>query len=368
MFKRICNLFLFLAIAGCVEPYQFVVRNDEPTLVVEGYISDKSFEETVLYPSDGRYFTIKLTLTSDVINVRPQPVRYAGVKLLSNEDENWEYTATDSESGIYTLMDPDFKARHGVKYKVQIEIPNDDVYESEWETLPSTPAPPMGPVEYEEKEVQRYKIELGEQVIVTVKGIQTKIDIPVNPTNEPIHYRWKYEPTWIFRAPLSPSLVVPGYICWITTPNYLNNYAVQQDFVGGYSKDLFFLETVRNEKIFEKFTALVVQHAMSEPYFTFWREMKEQNEAGAIFGKPPFNLATNLYSLEEGKKVSGYFGVVQEQAKRWYFEKDQLSYFVENTLKRDCTVPYQDPAPECFNCLRYSFGTATEQKPAWWED
>ena len=70
---------------------------------------------------------------------------------------------------------------------------------------------------------------------------------------------------------------------------------------------------------------------MNEDYYFFWKEMQEQNEGGAIFDRPPFNLRTNFHSLSGDKKVSGYFGVVQEQAKRWYFDMSELTYHVENT-------------------------------------
>jgi hypothetical protein len=368
MVKRIQFLILFLVVGGCIEPYQFTIKNNEPSLVVEGYISDKSYQETLSYPSDGEYFIVKLTSTSDVTNVRSKPVLSAGVRLISDAGERWEYTEVGDESGIYRLLDENFKASVGVSYKLQIEVPNDDVYESEWESIPTTSVPAMRDIEFSETNLQRYKIELGEQVIVTVQGIKAQIDLPENSSGEPVYYRWMFRPTWKYVAPLSPSIVLPGHSCWITSPYYLNNYAIQQDNVGGYKKELFFIETVRNERIFEKFSALIVQHAMSESYYTFWREMKEQNEGGAIFGKPPFNLTTNMRSLGGEKKVSGYFSVVQEQAKRWFFKKEDLSYFVENTLKRDCTVPFQDPAPECFNCMEYSHGLPTNEKPVWWVD
>src|SRR5688572_13335898 len=102
MFKQVRYLLLFLTVGGCIEPYQFTIENNEPSLVVEGYISDKSYQETLSYPSDGQYFTVKLTSTSDVTNVRSKPVLYAGVRLISDEGERWNYTEVD-ESGIYKL-------------------------------------------------------------------------------------------------------------------------------------------------------------------------------------------------------------------------------------------------------------------------
>jgi hypothetical protein len=86
-------------IGGCIEPYDFVIHNNVPGLVVEAFISDKSFNETMLYPSDGRYFTVKLSQTGDVINTRPKPVKKAVVELRSSDDEAFLYT--EGDGGIY---------------------------------------------------------------------------------------------------------------------------------------------------------------------------------------------------------------------------------------------------------------------------
>ena len=45
-------------ITSCVELYEFDVNANTSTLVVEGYISDKSFIDTRTYPSDGRFFQL----------------------------------------------------------------------------------------------------------------------------------------------------------------------------------------------------------------------------------------------------------------------------------------------------------------------
>ena len=75
MLKRVLKFLLVVAAAGCVEPYEFVIKNNDPSLVIEAFVSDKSFNETIDYPSDGRYFAVKLTTTTDVTNVRPRMLR-----------------------------------------------------------------------------------------------------------------------------------------------------------------------------------------------------------------------------------------------------------------------------------------------------
>jgi hypothetical protein len=367
MLKRILRFVLIVFTAGCVEPYEFIIKDNEPMLVIEAFVSDKSYRETLDYPSDGRYFSVKLTTTSDVINVRPRPITSADVKLQSEAGDVWQYTESIDQKGAYLLVNDDFHAEIGVNYKLSITLPDESSFESDWETLPTTPVPPMGNISFRETNIQKYVIEANEEVLKSVKGIWTNINLPENTSNEPLYYRWGYTQQWIYIAPLGSSASA-GYICWATNPLLVQNYALQFDRDGGYKKDLFFMETVRNAKLYVKYSALIVQHAMALDYYNFWKEMQEQNEGGAIFDKPPYNLHTNFHSLSGDKKVAGYFGVVQEQAKRWYFDIKDLSYYVENTAKADCQIPLMDTPPECFDCRLYSFGNVTTVKPPWWDD
>jgi hypothetical protein len=132
---------------------------------------------------------------------------------------------------------------------------------------------------------------------------------------------------------------------------------------GGIKQDLLFMEVIRNERIFECFSLLIIQQVLSEDYFYFWKEMKDSYE-GALFDVPPYNLQTNIHAINGNRKVAGYFGVVEEQATRWYFSKEELSYWVENTLKPDCLG--DPPSPQCTNCQEYINGEAISQFPAWW--
>lgn len=366
MVKRIAFASLLLLIGRCVEPYQFAIKDASPSLVIEAWISDKSFSETLSYPSDGRYFTVKLSETGDVTNARPVPVTGATVLLLTNDGETWRYTEEDA--GSYLLLDKDFKARADIEYKLQITLSDENVFESGWQQMPDTEVPPMGEVGFTETEKQVYVMEALHWVLRTKKVAVANINVPVNHSGTHINYRWTYAPMWIYIAPLS-SVIDPGHICWATDANYLNTFDLQIDRSGGYKKDLFFFPTIRNERIFEKFSVLVTQHEMTDGYFNFWKEMKDRNEGSRLNDVPPYNLQTNYFCTTASKRVSGFFGVVREQAKRWYFTRKDLSYNVTNTLRADCLVVYGPgpPALECTDCRGYSFGKATTTEPAWWE-
>lgn len=366
--KLINGLVLFLLIStGCIEPYEFVVENKLPTLVVEGYISNVSYNETLNYPSDGRYFTVKLQYTSDVTNVRDQVAAGASVRLRAKSGEEWLYQESLSVPGEYILSDRDFKALSGQEYKLLIDIPGENAYESDWEKMEPETSAPIGSIGFEEIEKQVYLMKAGEEVLSTIQGVNVYINIPENKLEKPVFYRWDFDPLWIYTAPMA-SNAQPDKKCWATNKLYLADYTLQKDNIGGYKKELFFMETIRNERIFESFSVLIRQFSMSEDFFYFWKEMQEQSQVAGLFDNPPFNLETNIQSVDSNVKVSGYFGVVEEKATRWYFGKDDLSYFVMNTLRGDCEVDYGGPpAPSCFSCLEYHKGVATTTMPAWWK-
>ena len=357
-------IFLFLT-ADCIEPYNFRIKNDLQTLVVQAQISNASYTETIDYPSDGRYFSAKLSYSSDVTNIHDDPISNAAVILYNDLGNSWIYAEEPSGSGRYYLYDDHFKASADRRYKLQIHLADGTIYESSLERSNETVTPKMGEIKFEEISKQLYKIELGEQTIKTKNGINVGLTVPPNEQKKALYYRWHFEPTWKYTAPFG-SIVGPNYTCWVTSKYYLNNYTLLEDNLGGYRQELFFMETTRNDRIYEKMSVLVTQFSMTEAYYNYWNEMKNQSQNGGLFDAPPFNLNTNIQCLNCDAKVSGYFGVVEEQTKRWYFNPKDLSYVVVNTLRADCSVPFQDPGPECYSCLEYPFGNSSNVKPNWW--
>jgi hypothetical protein len=370
--------FLFIFVLSCVDPYHFVVDDNEPFLVVEGYISDKSFHETLSYPSDGRHFSIRLTTTSDVTNVRPVPVENGTVTLKSSEGGEWHYEISD-KPGVYLLRESDFHAEQGVQYSLVVRV-DDEVYESDWEAMPESSVPPIGTVDFEETESEKYVMEGSKSVMRAIKEIKASITVNENTESKPIYYRWKFDPMWVYVAPLSPSITRPGYKCWVSNDNSIKTFTLQVDNSGGYRKELFRIPTLANERILDDYSVLIQQFAMTDDYYYFWREMYDQNEGNVLVDRPPFNLQSNIRSVTSEKKAVGYFGVVKEQALRWYFNVRMLSYPVENVYKKGCETNYgppivgdcpEEPSPAfpacaCKYCPRYPFGEPTNVKPSWW--
>ncbi|MFQ3212876.1 MAG: hypothetical protein ACJAT1_001622 [Marivirga sp.] len=368
--RSICLIMAFLSITNCIEPFEFVVENNEPTLVVQGYISDKSFIETTTYPSDGRLFRIELTYTNDVSDIRGQNVNNAVINLVDDRGNSWFYEACD-EAGktVYELNDINFKALAERKYQLQISLENLEKYESSWVSLPATNVGTIGTIGFTEEEIQAYIYISGEQDIRTIQAMHATIQLPKNTNTSPLYYKWDYDATWIYETPLTPSSGDTPSTCWAKNNNFLNSFDVAEDYSGNYRKELFFMETIGNEHIYDQLSVLITQQVMNKEHYFFWKELKEQAGNSLVFDKLPYDLATNIKSVDGKKRVSGYFDVVQEQGVRWYFDRTALSYPVEHDLAANC-IQYQGPdgpAPECRNCLLYSGGDAVDTPPVWWD-
>jgi hypothetical protein len=367
LFKR--TYLILIILTGCVELYEFRIENENPSLVIEGQISDLSYKEYMAIPADGRFFKVRLSLTSNVVNERNQPVKNAFVTLLDSEGNIWPYQASEVNPGMYFLYDVDFKALPGIGYKLRVELQEGGLFESDWETLPENRSGHMGEIGFEEVIRQQYVYKSGEQVLDNVRGIDVNIELPVVSGKGPVYYRWDFDATWIFRATLV-SVTSPTYRCWVTDPYYLSDYVVHEDNTGGYEQVLFFFPVESNDRIFDRISYLVSQYTLSEQYYNYLAEIQEQDQRKGLFDPPPYNLLTNLHAEDPEQAVYGYFSVVGEQGKRWYFDRTDLEYPIPNTWREFCTNPniLPDAKPQCYSCLNYGDGFPSTEEPWWWKE
>lgn len=353
-------------VVGCIEPYSFDIENVDPPLVIESYISNVSYNESIEYPSDGRFFVTKLRYGQNLKN-KGQNVTDAQVKLLSDNNNNWTYTSV--ESGEYWLLDNDFQAVGGTRYKLQVTLISGEMYESDWEELHDSVGEmnDISFIETERIEV-RYTNKGTEEELVNVKGIELTVDIPVNTSETKKFYMWQYDPAWIFIAGRLP-ITNPNYKCWVRGKSYLSQYTLLEDNIGGYKNSLVYIDVETNERVFIDLSILVKQYIISEDYYNFLSELIDQGQSSDIFATPPYNLKTN-YHNSNNKPVFGYFSVRHEEARRMYFSVTDLSYYVNsNAIKETCQSAIGPYAPDdpCDNCLDYNYGGDPETiKPTWW--
>lgn len=360
---------LLCLILSCTERYDFVVKDGTQGIVIEGFISNKSYANTLTYPADGRYFSVKLSQTSDVVNIRGEYILGADVKLLADTGESWKYTESSTSPGLYYLLDDSFAAQYSVNYQLNITTSDGDNFTSQWETMPSE-STEVGIISIEETTKERYVfIAENETVLKAFNGINLNVRIPKNNEGNEKYYRWSYDPLWVYIAP-EAGVASPDRTCWIRTPNYIGGYNLQNEKVGGYDKELIFIQTIDNHRTFEYFSILITQSEMSEGYYYFWKDLLAQSDKGGLYDQPPFNLPTNFTATNNDRNVNGYFGVVTENAYRWTLDKSQLSYEIKDNIAELCLIDYGPPAPgeldECMSCRGYNHGTPVTIPPWWW--
>lgn len=355
-------LVLFLIFISCNEKYDFNVDNDKEGIVIEASISDKSYMESLQFPSEGRYFKVSLAKTTKVDNVRDEKISGASVKLLDDQNHVYIYREDSSNPGMYYLKDDFFKALSGVSYRLEVQLDARRKFSSAWEKMPEADNE-MGKVGFDEIDKDVYQWENDKRVIKNIKAVRVRAD--VKSSNEIQYLKWSFDPLWVYVASLAAQ-DSPRKYCWITTPYYLRDFVLNKsNGRQAFPQHLFDLQTRGNERVYHYFSALIHQESVTEGYYQFWLDFQEQKNKGGLFDKPPYGLPTNYFAERTNWTVNGYFGVVSESVSRWEFTKDQLSYPVENNLQEIC-AQISDGTDQCANCLQYNLGLPTNRPPSWW--
>ena len=360
--------FFIIGLVSCIDKYDFSIQNEKRGVVIESFISDKSFSDSKTYPSEGRYFFVKVSYTGNVTNEKPVFVKDAIVKLYSDDNMEIDFVTSQNKPGYYYLLSDDFKAISGRKYQLICTIGSEQ-FHSEWVSLPKVNQP-LGRIGITEEVKQEYIVNgVGEKVITNNDIINLFLDIPENSSKDDIFYIWNFDPLWTYTAP-KPRSDSPVKKCWVTSQFYLSNQTTLMDNVGGYKHKLASVQTQHNNKTYDYFSLLITQSIVNKDYYYFYKDLEEQSNKGGLFDQLPYNLATNFSSSNENIKVYGYFSIHHEAATRWVLNHSDLSYEINNDIKVICDISYGPPAPgdidPCEDCRGYVGGIAVNYPPSWW--
>lgn len=366
---RLSGLLFLLCLTSCIDPITLDTDGDPQNLVVEGFISNVSFNQRQEVYPDPQPFLVKLSRASRVSNERDEPVLQAAVKII--DDHGGIYVLTDNENtGEYRLPDPDFMALPGYAYKLVITTAEGKTYESGYESLPE--GPPLDSVSRKFEERLVAEDVGGEKSFLYIDGVEVSALLPENTPSETRYYRYEVLPSWVYTAAVA-SENSPNRTCYITNANYFRKINVKTDKAGNIPFPLFFLEIEGNARLNEDFSALIVQYEYTKESYEFWEKLKTQQEsAGGIFDPPPFKIHGNIVNVDDpAEEVFGLFSVTSESSIRWFINQYQqpFPYLYTNPCIPVPGVPFI-PRPECTSCLDYASGSTfiTNQKPEWWRN
>jgi len=364
--RNLVLMVVLILLGGCIDLITFDTSDEPKRLVVDATITSLSYNERQHLPLPAERFTVRLAYTSEVSNQVDQTVLGAEVLLYDDKGGEWIFS-DDNNTGVYMLYDDDFGVRPNHNYTLQITTQSGKVYESDSERM--IEATEISPIKQEFMERQVIRELAGEEELVTVRGVEGRVDLPEISEGEKF-YRWKLTAGWEVQANLLPNND-PNKRCWVTNKRYFDEFILLNDASGGFEEPLFFLSISDNSRAQYEFTTLITQYSLNESAFEFWDLIKQQAENGAsIFDPQPFQITSNLRCVSNpDEKVSGYFIVADESVTRWTLVSSDIPFSV--TYDDLCSPPPGAPSippPVCTNCLNYQSGYSfiSNEKPSWW--
>jgi len=307
---------LMLAFGLCTCEERFTPELDskyENVMVVEGEITN----------APGPY-TIKLT--SSVSFNTSQAIPLTGYKVEILDDMGNGEILNESEKGVYSTSPDGIQGIVGRQYKLSIVATNGREYETEFEVLP--PPPPIDSVYAEIETVENNDLPYA------IEGYRFYVNThTISP--EPTYLMWRLNSTYKYSADLIIRWMFDGQIheytnsdslryCWISNNIYtyflFNNENINTNTIQNFP--LHYVATdVRDLSI--RYSLLTTQYSISKKAYTFWSNVKEQNEnLGDLYTKQPFQIRGNVFNVDNSTEpVLGYFTVAGTSEKRIFVNK-----------------------------------------------
>ena len=318
-------LSLFMFLAGCVEPLDLNIKQQDERLVVDGLITDAPGPHTV---------TITHTNPVPFTPGKFPGVEGATVVITDNKGESQKLYETSP--GVY-LTSLAFRGVIGRTYILSITTKDRKTYISTPETLRAVPE--IDNISYELE--KRLALDADNQPVNVywVKGLVDTKD----PVNQKDFYKWDY--TAVYQVETQPwdhtkpaprtGNLIPDPLpccktCWVTLNNDVVN--IQNDrLLNG--KDLikqFVVQLPVNNQVFNSRVHLQIrQYGISEEAYDYWNILKTQvNGVDNIQAPPPAFIRGNISEVAEDTneqhKPLGYFGAAAVTSKSIFISTDAL--------------------------------------------
>ena len=336
-------IFLLLLLTGCIERYY--PESDEiftGTLVINAALSNVTGTQTIqISRSDGLLFPEFIPESSCVVELE----NLAGEQLSFTEDTPGYYKAHVSDEFMHI----------GDQYMLRVVTSNGNVYLSEYSRL--HPPTAIDKIYYE---VESYPTSDPE---VFVEGIQFYIDFQIDADSSE-YMRWELLETYEFHNPDYEGFIysfdrvlrplhdsLDDRQCWIT--GHVNEiYTLDAANMSSPTYTYMPLHFVSNEtqRLSYGYSLLVRQHAMDEPSFRYWDELKKNSHTqSGLYDRLPSMTTSNISSVADPEeRVLGFFGVSGVSEKR-YFVKE-----VEGLSKYDVRFCFPSPERPRFRYLMFA--------------
>ncbi|RED96657.1 DUF4249 domain-containing protein [Marinoscillum furvescens] len=359
--KNFLYLPLIVLIASCQEIISFEIDESEDVVVIDGFISNKSYQDVIAASGDGRYFEVTVRRSKPIGEFSPIGIDYATVHLEAGSGAL--IPLEHSDNGIYKLCDQTFRAVEGEAYRVVAHF-DEQTFTSGWQSLPSGENIISRPkIDYQTR--TEYSFATGKREILETEMLLYKTTLPDNESSTPDFYTWDFHTSWIYEAWLAGKNSSVRR-CYVHSAYYIDDLTLATVKSKGPVTEIFAIP-VDNARLDHQFTVFVTQKKLSPEFYEYLDGLKEQTVRGTIFDSPPYNLPTNITG-GEGVRTAGFFTVVNENHYRWFTNHTDLGFAGLWDYSTSCINNAPGPRPaDCYDCRQHrGSGNVTNARPAWW--
>lgn len=355
-----CLLLISISIFTCIDEIEF----EEPE-ALKNAISIQG----KLTKGDPSVLRVQINNTFDFENVQ-KFIDAKYVEVIDQEGHTLELKS--SIQGIYELEipanHPTFKVDYGNAFKIKLQLNNEAIYESTFDTLYAVPEP----AELKVQKIQRESFNADGSIETTdLLNFNISTPLAVNNNSEKSYFLWELESVYKQSdVPATGGCVFPSCVntgsepktCFLAI-NPVRNYRVLNgvDLSGDFVEHITLLEEIASNAIFsEGYYLTVFQQSLSKLAYEYWLTANlVVNRTGSQLEGPAGKIQTNISNITNSDdEVYGYFFVTESKTKRVYVSPD----FAGNP-RTICPPPLGGNAV-CCNCL-CQVDSSLEQ-PEWW--
>jgi hypothetical protein len=322
--RNIVFFSLLILLLGCKEEFLIETKGYEPTMVVDGLISNEEGP-----------CTIKVSISTPINVLETVPYGNCIVTLYEN-DLNSEIMQ-EVEPGVYQTS---YDGIHGVVgniYRISILTPDNKEYITENQEMKELVEIDSIYADIEYVKVKDYPYDLP--------GFQFYVNTKMGSSND-AYFLWRLIETYEYTADYHLFATFDGFMhynpyrdkyfrCWKTqvinevhtgntsnlTSPQINKHPLQ--YVGTDSK-----------KLQVKYSFLLKQYCINKDVFQFWKSVEKMFSGNNfLVTSQPYNIKGNVKNIHDTKEqVFGCFMVASVSAKRVFVDRPQVGFYYEKCI------------------------------------
>ncbi|MBN8826045.1 MULTISPECIES: DUF4249 domain-containing protein [unclassified Spirosoma] len=306
---------VFILLIACVDEVQLPIRQVEPRLVVDGFITDEAPPYPIKLTFSGTYSSGNLFPEELIING-------AIVTITDNGERTVALEQDPLLPSYYWMRNPAFRGQPGHRYTLKIVLPDGRTYVSSPELLA-----PIAPIE---RVYAEYRQSDGYSGQPDLYNILIDTQDPATPGD---YYRWStysYVPRWASYDPKHPPVgamtLCSTCSCWV--PYFSQLTSVLSDAL--INGNRISHRSVFNSPVYAvgRQYVEVRQYSLSRAAYQHWTHFDEQrSRTGSLFDPQPASIEGNVHLQADTTVLAlGYFGASAVSKQRLVIPGDTINY------------------------------------------